>query len=108
MLTIFVVPSAPGRSRGLVSVSTAADAAPLLPRLVMTLLRGPVWAAHILKSHSILDGDTALLHWQVAAAPDAAPAPACSGAIAVVTSDLACLRRAGAWVSGAPRSCRGA
>ena len=64
VLNLYMVPTAPGRSRVLVDMYTRANGMPLLPYLAIKYLRNP-WFHHLLMSNVILDGDTALLHWQV-------------------------------------------
>jgi hypothetical protein len=64
VLNLYIIPRAPGRSRALVSIFTDAKATPLLPYLAMKHLDIP-WLAHTQRSNRILDGDTAILHWQV-------------------------------------------
>lgn len=65
VLNLYMVPTAPGRCRTLVDMHTSAKGMPLLAYLALKYLKFPSWFVHLVTSNVILDGDTALLHWQV-------------------------------------------
>jgi hypothetical protein len=64
VLNFYMVPSAPGKSRFMFDAYTKAKGMPLMAYLVIKHLTVP-WIPHLLTASRILDGDTALLHWQV-------------------------------------------
>ncbi|CAL8461986.1 g1517 [Coccomyxa elongata] len=64
VLNLYMVPTAPGRCRALVDMHTPAKGMPLLAYLALKYLKMPSWFIHLTSSNVILDGDTALLHWQ--------------------------------------------
>ncbi|KAK9908986.1 hypothetical protein WJX75_005595 [Coccomyxa subellipsoidea] len=63
VLNFYMVPSAPGKSRFMFDAYTKAKGMPLMAYLVIKHLTVP-WIPHLLTASRILDGDTALLHWQ--------------------------------------------
>lgn len=65
VLNLYMVPTGPGRCRALVDLYTPAKGMPLLVYLALKFLKPPSWFDHLMSSNVILDGDTALLHWQV-------------------------------------------
>lgn len=59
-----MIPTAPGKSRFMLDSYTQKEGTPLPVVLTLKYFAIP-WLPHLQMSNRILDGDTALLHWQV-------------------------------------------
>ncbi|EIE25057.1 hypothetical protein COCSUDRAFT_65076 [Coccomyxa subellipsoidea C-169] len=62
-LNFYMIPTAPGKSRFMLDSYTQKEGMPLPVLLILKYFAIP-WLPHLRMSNRILDGDTALLHWQ--------------------------------------------